>query len=144
MNEMVIHGDVEALLVDIIQNSTPELASFGPPRVSTDLRDYQEGERWVAISVEGGLHDAWNLIWNPRLDVEIRAETRSLAHDISQIVFASLFRAVPHSAWGETLSEVKTELGLTKVSDKEEVASYRYVFSLRLTCLVDPSYQPES
>lgn len=133
----VLHGDIEALIVEILNNHTPELSTYAPT-ISTDLRGYLTGDRWVVVTAEGGSHDLWNVISKPRIDFEVRGEVRSVAHDISQIVLASVFRAVPHTAFGETMSEVKTELGLTNVPDKEEAESYRYIFSLRLTCLVDP------
>jgi hypothetical protein len=142
MNPMVIHGDVEALIVDILNNHTPELAPFQVERISTDLRGYKAPDRWVMVTVEGGFHDIWNVISKPRIDVEVRAELRTTAHDIAQICLGSLFRAVPYSSNGATLSRLTTEMGLINVPDKEEAASYRYIFSLRATCTVHPDSAP--
>lgn len=138
---MIIHGDVEALIVDILQNHTPELAPFAPT-ISTDLRGYSEGVRWVKVTVEGGFHGIWNVISKPRIDVEVRAELRSTAHDIAQICLGSIYRSVPSSGYGATLSRVSTELGLVNVPDKQENVSYRYLFSLRATCTVHPDSSP--
>lgn len=142
MDPMIIHGDIEALLIDVLLNHTPELAPYALTRISTDLRGYSEGNRWVMITAEGGAHAQWNVISKPRIDFEVRAERRDVAQDISQICMGSVFRAVPSSAFGATLSEVKSELGLTNVPDKDEESSYRYIFSFRATCLVHPASAP--
>lgn len=141
MQPMVIHGDTEGLIVDILNNHTPELIPYGVT-ISTDLRGYDTGVRWVMVTLEGGFNSIWNVINRPRIDFQVRAELRSVAHDIGQICMASIYRAVPYSAYGATLSSVMTELGLTNVPDKEEEASYRYIFSIRATCTVDPDSAP--
>src|SRR5690606_41131534 len=64
--------------------------------------------------------------------------------DIAQICLGSLFRAVPYSSNGATLSRLTTEMGLINVPDKEEAASYRYIFSLRATCTVHPDSDRKS
>lgn len=141
MNPMIIHGDAEALIVDILTFHTPELDDFNP-KISTDLRGYTEGVRWVMVTAEGGSKALWNVINKPRIDIEVRAERRDVAHDIAQICHGSIFRAVPHSAYGATLSEAKEELGLVNVPDKEEESGYRYLFSLRIVCNIDPDSAP--
>lgn len=143
-NPMIIHGDVEALIIDILRNFTPELDEWNLTNISTDLRGYNSDSemRWIMLTAEGGATSQWNVISKPRIDFEVRAELRSVAHDIAQIVFGSIFRAVPHTAAGATMTSVKTELGLVNVPDKEEEASYRYIFSLRLSCTADPNSAP--
>ncbi len=138
---MIIHGDAEALIVDVLENLTPELQLYSPT-ISTDLRNYQAGMRWVMVTAEGGNHAQWNVINKPRIDVEVRAERRDVAHQIAQICFGSIYRSVPYSAYGATLSQVKTELGLVNVPDKEEEESYRYLFSLRIVCTIHPDSAP--
>lgn len=133
---MIIHGDIEALIRDIYVSATPELDPY-EPYVSTDLRGYDEGMRWVMVTAEGGFTTPYNILNKPRVDVEVRAENRSTAHDIAQICHSTLFRAVPYRAYGAVLSDVRTELGLVSVPDKEEIASYRYIFAIRAVCLVD-------
>lgn len=139
---MIIHGDVMALMRDIIVNHTPELDLYDPFHVSSDLRGYNEGLRWIMITLEGGFTTPYNILNKPRIDIEVRADSRSTAHDMAQICHSTLFRAVPHRAYGATLSDVRTELGLVNVPDKEEVASYRYLFAIRAVCLVDPDSAP--
>jgi hypothetical protein len=139
--EMLIHGDAEALIVEVLRDATPELTSYAP-RVSTDLRGYSSGNRWIMVTVEGGAHVIYNIISKPRIDIEVRAERRDVAHDMAQICLGSLFRAIPYSAYGATLTEVLTELGLVNVPDKEEEESYRFIFSLRGTCTIDPASAP--
>lgn len=142
MNPMVIHGDVEALVRDVIANLTPELVPYSVDGISTDLRGYSSGMRWIMITAEGGFTTPYNIINKPRIDVEVRAERRDVAHDMAQICHGTIFRAVPYTAFGATLSDVRTELGLVNVPDKEEEQSYRYLFSLRIVCTADPDSAP--
>lgn len=131
------HGDVEALVIDILLNHTPELEPYDVVNISTDLRGYQAAMRWVKVTLEGGWTIIENIIRKPRVDMEVRAERRDVALDISNICIASLFRAVPHTAHGAVLSDIRTELEPVNVPDKEEEASYRYYMAFRLTCLID-------
>lgn len=137
MGEMLIHGDVEALIVQVLRN-TPELNVFSPT-ISTDLRGYSAGNRYVMVTAEGGSYAQWNTINKPRVDLEFRADRRDVAHDIGQICLAAVFAAVPYSAFGATMTEVKLELGLVNVPDKEEAESYRYLASVRVVCTIAPS-----
>lgn len=136
----VVHGDVEALIVEVLKNA-PELSPY-EPTISTDLRDYNESDRWVMVTVEGGAKEIWNVVNKPRIDFEVRAERRSVAHDMAQICEGAVFRAIPYSAFGATLCMVREELGLVNVPDKEEVESYRYIFSLRASCTAHPDSAP--
>ena len=144
MAEMIIHGDAEALVRHIFVNLTPELVGKNIT-FSTDLVGYQEGDRWVVVSQEGSSKALWNIINKPRIDFEVNAESRSAAKDIAEICEASIFRAVGVSAYGATLTAVREETGPTRVPDKEQDASHRYVFALRLTCYLHPdSLEPLS
>lgn len=138
---IVLHGDAEALIRDIVANHTPELELFDAT-VSTDLRGYNSGDRWVMITAEGGSYALFNVINKPRIDFEVRAERRDVAHNMAQICHATIFRAVPHRSHGAVLSDAKTELGLVNVPDKEEETSYRYLFALRIVCTADPDSAP--
>src|SRR5690554_5710778 len=134
---MNIHGDAEALCRHVLVNLTPEFTGKNIT-VSTDLVDYHEGDRWIVVSQEGSSKAQWNVINKPRIDFEVRAESRNVAKDIAEVAEASMFRAVGVSAWGCTLTMVKEEMGPTRVPDKEEDASNRYLFSLRLACTLHP------
>lgn len=136
--EMVVHGDVESLIFHICKNLTPELAGHNIT-FSTDLVGYTAGQRHVEISQEGGTKSNWNIIDKPRIDFAVRAERRSIARAIADVLEGSMFRAVGTRFAGCSLSRVVEEAGITRVPDKEEVASHRYIFSLRLTVLPDES-----
>lgn len=136
--EFIRHGDAEALVIQII-NDTPELPEDF--RVSTDLRGYSPTDRWVVVTQEGSSKAQWNVINKPRIDIEVRSERQSLSRDAAEIIEASIFRAVGVSAYGATLSQVKEEMGITRLPDKTEDVSYRYIFSLRLVVMIDPNTQ---
>lgn len=137
MADMLVHGDAEALVRHILKNLTPELAGKNIT-FSTDLKGYTEGDRWVVVSQEGSSKALFNVINKPRIDIEVRSESRTVSKDIAEFAEASIFRAVGVSAWGCTLSNVSEETGIVRVPDKEEDASHRYLFALRLTCQLHP------
>ena|SRR5688572_1910034 len=133
----IAHGDTEALVVHIFKNLTPELVGSGFT-FATDLKGYTQGMRWVWVSQEGTSKAQWNVINKPRIDVDVRGERRTVVKDAAEILEASIFRSVGVSGFGLTISRVVEETGITKVPDKEEESSYRYIFSLRLVCNFDP------
>lgn len=139
---LVIHGDVEALIIEILEN-TSELQPYSPT-IATDLRNYEtdSGLNWIMVTAEGGAHTVFNVINKPRIDIEVRAGRRDIAHQITQICIGSIYRSVPYAAYGAFLSDIKTELGPVNVPDKEEEESYRYLFALRAVCTVDPDSAP--
>lgn len=132
----ILHGDAEAAMVDILMNHTPELAAYAgdTPFISTDLIGFTELSRWVMVTMEGGSAQ-WPIATEPRIDFEFYAERRSVALDIGQICVASIFRASGnYTGNGLFLEDVQTEMGLTRVPDKE-TSTPRYLYSLRLTIL---------
>lgn len=142
MEPFVQHGDSEALVIHILKNLTPEFDGKNV-LVRADLIGYAEGQRYIVVSQEGSSKAVWNVLNKPRVDCQVRAESRTAARDISEIAEASIFRAVGVSAYGATLSSVKEEMGITRIPDKEQETSTRYVFSLRLVCTIHPeSLQP--
>lgn len=133
--EYLVHGDSEAAIVDILKNDTPELP-HNPPHptlhITTNMVSYNPLERWVIISQEGSIR-GWPKIDRPRIDVQVLAERRSVAHEIASIALASIERAKgSYFGFGLTITDVKLEQGLTRVPDKLEETS-RYIFSVRLT-----------
>jgi len=137
----VRHGDAEALCIEIAKNHTPELASANF-MVSTDLRGYDSGMRWIVLSQEGGSKAGWNVINKPRIDFEVRSESRNTSRDVAEILEASFFRAIGTKAWGCSLSQVKEETGILRIPDKLEDVSFRYIFSLRLVVMIDEASMP--
>jgi hypothetical protein len=130
---LVVPGDAEAAVVDILTNYTPELSGLDIT-FSTSMVGYTAGDRWVVVSQEGGSAE-WPKIDRPRIDLQIFANSRTDARDIAAMCQASLIRSMGnYSGNGVTITDVRLELGLTRVPDKlEEVA--RYILALRLTCV---------
>lgn len=138
MDEFVRHGDAEALIIKILEE-TPELPAG--VRVSSDLRGYDASLTWVTVAQEGSNKAQWNAINKPRIDVDVRSTRRSLARDVAEICEASIFRAINARAFGASVSQVKEEMGITRIPDSKDDVSYRYVFSLRVVMMIDPGTQ---
>lgn len=131
--EYVEQGDCEAALVDELMDA-PEIINFsgGAPRISTDLVGFQKGLRWIKVSREGG-SKAWPNIDKPRIDINVFAETRTVAHHLAQVAEAVLFRAMGQAFPDHNLflSDVAEETGPVRVDDPK-TGTPRYVFALRL------------
>ena len=134
--EYIPQGDTEAMVIDILENST-EIDNFpgGPPTVSSDYTGYSMGARWIMVSREGGFL-RWPHVDKPRIDLYVLAETRSVAHDLAQVAQAVIRQAMGQAfpTYGVVLSDVQVETGITRVPDKE-TGSPRYVLALRLACV---------
>lgn len=140
--DFVEGGDVEAAVVDILLNLTPEL-SYANATISTNLLDYSVGDRWVMVTQEGSI-DAFLHIDRPRIDFEVYAERRSVAFDMAKICLASVkYQAGRYRGNGVFISDCRVEQGLTRVPDKLQ-ESVRYIFSLRLTCVPKEDLPPAS
>lgn len=133
-NAYVLHGDIEAALVAELLDA-PEIDDFpgGAPRVSTDMRGYTMGDRWIMVSLEGGTR-RWPIISRPRVDVHVLAKTRTVAQNLAQVAEAVLFAAQAnhYPTYGLVLTDVKEETGMFRAPDNL-TGSERYIFSLRLT-----------
>lgn len=138
-DNFILHGDVESFVIEILTDLTPEIPPTEGFTISTDLRNYNEGDRWVVVNQEGGTKSLHNIINKPRVDLHFRAEKRHIARDAAEIYIASLFRAVGYRSGGCSLSQVLEETGLAYVPDKYESNSYRYIYAARLTILADES-----
>jgi hypothetical protein len=138
MDDFIRHGDVEALIIKILEE-TPELPAG--VRIAPDLRGYTDSMTWVTVSQEGSNKAQWNVINKPRIDVDVRSTRRSLARDVAEICEAAIFRATNARAFGASISQVKEEMGITRIPDAKDDASYRYVFSLRVVTMIDPETQ---
>jgi hypothetical protein len=142
--EMIIFGDAEAAVVDILQNDTPELPHFppNPPlTITTNLVGYEPDDRWIEV-VQEGASMTWPKIQRVRIDLMVYAERRSVAKDICEICLASLMRSMgDYRGFGLFISDCKLEQGATRVPDKLQETS-RYVAAVRLTIV--PSGPPLS
>lgn len=130
--EYIVHGDLEAAMVHIIRTAS-EVVNFGggAPHVSTSLRGFEVGDRRVVISLEGGSF-RWPIQTRSRVDVNVFAETRTVAHDLVQIILAVLHREAgqPSPDYGLRITKHRVETGPVRADDKIS-DSPRYVFSLR-------------
>lgn len=134
--QYIPQGDVEAAIIKMLKNAT-EVVNFsgGAPRVSSDLQDYQARARWIMVSREGG-YLVWPKIDKPRIDINVFAESRKVAHDLAQVAQAVIFRGMDATfpEFGMRITDVRMETGMFRVPDRE-TGSPRYVFALRLTCV---------
>lgn len=134
--ELIIQGDAESAVISMLTGSS-ELMGFpgGSPTVSSDLQGYQAGMRWMTVQRQGGSL-FWPRIDKPRIDVNVFAETRTVAHDLAQVAQAVCLREMgqPFPSANVFVSDVRIETGLIRVPDPP-TGSHRYLFSLRLTCV---------
>lgn len=128
-----LQGDSEAAVADILRNSPQLTSAFPNCTVSTDLRDYTNGDQWVFVTRKGGASNPWQKVDKPRIDLNFYAANRADAHDIGQICLKVMFEAQANYAGkGIRLQVVKVETGLTRSPDQLN-DSDRYTLSLRLT-----------
>lgn len=129
--ELIVPGDAEAAVIDILDNHTPELSGLGIT-FSSDLTGYEPGARWVMVTQEGSSAN-WPKVDKPRIDIEVFAAVREDAHDIAALCQATVLRAMGnYSGKGLKITDAKVELGLTRVPDKLQETP-RYILALRLT-----------
>lgn len=130
----LVFGDVEAACIDELKNAS-EVLAFTGIRVSSDFNGYQTPARWITVSREGG-NVVELALDKPRIDFQVLAETRTVAHNIAQVAQAVIFRAIgkKYPTHNVQIADAEVETGIFRVPDKE-TGSPRYVFSLRLTCV---------
>lgn len=138
--EYLQQGDVEAAVINWLLDHD-EIVDFqdGAPTVSADFVGYNDKDlskrRWVMVTREGG-----NLVWpnvdKPRVDFQVLAETRTVAHRLAQVVQAAVFQAMGQAfpEHGIQISDIKVETGITRVPDRETGAP-RYILALRMVCV---------
>lgn len=128
----VLFGDVEAAVIEIISDA-PEVSGFsgGAPTVTTTLDGFIIGSRWIIVSAEGGSFQS-PVIRRSRIDIQVFAETRSVASDLCEIILAVLFReqGQPSPNHGLRIHKHRLEAGPVRADDKLNDAP-RYVMSLR-------------
>jgi hypothetical protein len=136
----VLQGDLTAAVINQLRNA-PEISGFagGAPTVSSTLDGYVIGNRWISVSLEGGSFK-WPVVANARVDFNVFAESRTVAHDMAQVALAVLFREMgqPTSpTYGVRITDVRVETGLTRADDKMS-DSARFLFALRITYVPAP------
>lgn len=111
----------------------PEISDFsgGAPTVTTTLDEFVEGSRWIIVSAEGGSFQS-PVIRRSRIDIQVFAETRSVAIDLIEVVLAVLFReqGQPSPNHGLRIHKHRVETGPVRADDKLNDTP-RYVVSLR-------------
>lgn len=129
----IIHGDVEAAVVEILLLDTPELFNVVPfSNISTSMKGFTDGDRWIEVTLMGS-SESTLIISRPRIDIEVRAETRSVCCDIANICLASVKRQMGnYRGFGLAITDVKVEQGITRIPDPY-IEESRYTLALRLT-----------
>lgn len=131
----VVSGDIEAACIHVLRTA-PEIIGFsgGAPTVTTTLDGYPIGGRWIAVSREGGTFN-WPVTTRARVDFNVFASTRTVAHDIAQVALAVLFREMGQDttpSYGLVVTDITIETNLIRADDRLN-DSPRFLFSLRIT-----------
>ena len=128
--ELIIQGDSEAAVIDIIQNSSRVLA-FSPVKITTSLHGYVAGNVWIEITRQGGSYK-WTKPSYPRIDFAIYGPTRSVAHDLAQVCLGVMFQNQNnYTGFGVRYVACEVETDLFEAQEKD-TNQYQYIFSLRL------------
>lgn len=140
----VLHGDAVSAVIDIIQNHTPELATYTASEgvtissITSNLVGYQQGLYWILVSVAGGSYKFLNTK-RTRVDITVYGglgpDSSGRANDMSLIIQASMFAwQQGYRGHGVYYHACQIETDIFESSDKDE-ESCRYVQSLRLLLL---------
>lgn len=128
--EFILQGDVEAAAIDIIQSST-HVTAFTPVSITTNLNGYVAGNTWIVITRQGGSYK-WTKPSYPRVDFEVFASSRSVAHDLAQVCLAVMFQQQNnYTGFGVRYIACEVETDLFEAQEKD-TNQYKYIFSLRL------------
>jgi hypothetical protein len=128
----VVFGDAEAAAVAIVRAST-DVTAFAPVTVSTDLRGYATGARWIEVHRSGGMPTLWMQIDNPELTFAVRAENKATAHDLADAARSAMFAARSgYVGNGLTVYDVADSAGLTWSPEAAQPGVARYTFTLTL------------
>lgn len=128
--EYIVFGDSEAATVDILQNAS-EVMAFSPVKITTDLVGYDRGMVWIEVTRQGGSY-RFPRQDRPRIDIEVYAPKRSVAHDLIQVCQGVMFREQNnYTGKGVRYVACQVETGIFESTDKL-TEEYRYILSLRL------------
>jgi hypothetical protein len=126
-----LHGDIEALIIDVLAND-PDIAGYSPT-VTSDMVGFQQNARWIEVIRQGGnVTTSSGVIDKPRVDINVFAESRTVAHDIAQLTQRALLLARGTSGFGCKITDVKIETGIYRSPDKFSDTP-RFILALRLT-----------
>lgn len=133
MNEVILHGDTEAAVIQLLSSETIVTILVPSTNISASLIGYSSGSRWIEISLEGGTY-TFPKFYRPRIDIYVYASNRSDAIDICNAITGSLTKQMgePTVRQGTRIIDVKVENGWARVPDKE-TDSPRYIGGFRLT-----------
>lgn len=135
--EYIIFGDSEAAVVDILKHA-PEIQAFTPVSVTTDLKGYERGNRWIEVSRAGGSYRFFRYE-RPRIDITVYAERRSVAYDIMATAQAVMFREqANYRGLGINYLACQVESGIFE-SNEKDTDQVRYILALRLIIKASPT-----
>lgn len=133
--EYIIFGDAEAAVVDILKNA-PEIIAFSPT-VTTDLKNYERGMRWIEVTRAGGSY-RFIRYERPRIDIDCYAEKRSVCYDMIATCQAVMFREqANYVGHGVNYLACQVETGIFE-SNEKDTEGVRYILSLRLLLKAAP------
>lgn len=128
--ELIIQGDCEAAVIDILKNST-YVTAFSPTSITTGLYGYTAGMVWIEVTRQGGSYK-WHSPSYPRVDINVYADTRSKAHDLAQVCLGVMFQQQNnYTGFGVRYIACEVETDLFEAQEKD-TNKYKYIFSLRL------------
>lgn len=128
--EFIIFGDAEAAVCDILRTA-PEIIALNPVKVTTDLKNYQPGQRWIEVTRAGGSY-RFIRFERPRIDIICFAERRSVCYNMISTCQAVMFREqANYVGHGINYLACQVESGIFESSEKD-TDQVRYILSLRL------------
>lgn len=135
--EFILFGDAEAAVVAIL-TAAPEIQAFAPVTITTDLKGYERGNRWIEVTRAGGSY-RFPRYERPRIDIITFAERRSVAYDLIANAQAVMFREqANYMGHGVNYLACQVESGIFE-SNEKDTDQVRYILSLRLILKASPS-----
>lgn len=126
----ILHGDVGSAIIALLQDD-PTIAALDPaPVITKNLIDFDEFDRWIMVTPEGGFDSFAKE--EPRVDIDCYGQDINDALDLARFSKAAIYASQGLKlADGVFLLRVRTDIGLTQLQDKE-TDTPRYFMSLRL------------
>lgn len=138
--EYIPGGDIEAAVIDILSTS-PELIAMDIASITSDMKGFTRGDRWIVVSRQGGSYP-WPKPEHARIDIECIAENRAAANDMIRAAQAIMFREQNNYVGkGVRYISCSVESGIFKTSEKNTDQT-RYILALRVVHKPDPSSMP--
>ena len=107
--------------------------------IATDMNGWRAGESRITVTRIGGSPSLAQRIDNPRLDVDVYAASKEVAHDLAQLARARLHELPEgdHTALGAVVANVADDLGLQYTPDPD-TGTPRYIFTVALAVRPHP------